>query len=1106
MKIIGKLLVVLIVFSFVILTSAVFSLAQTVTPVFERLTIKDGLIQSNVNYVMQDKHGYMWFATYGGINRYDGYSFTYYQNDENDPLSLSNNGTTFLYEDVDGNIWVKNNANTGLDKFDPATESFIYYGHDPKDKNSISSNEIKNIAQDKQGNIWICTSKALDRFVETQNGDAKEVIFEHYIPKGGKVFSFAYENKFNQLLLFSDSLYYFDRETKIFSNSGIALTGSDVISLAEYQSGNLVIGTSEQGIEVLEYNRSKSSYSKLSNPKINVTPNNRNVVLLDDNEQLWIGTESKGLYKYDKAKDLLINYMPDEFDDKSLSDNTIFALCIDHSGILWIGTFSQGLCKYDLHRKEFEHYRSIPGNTNSLGGNMMSSLHSNTSNELWVGIDLDGGVDRIIFEENKEPKFIHYKHDPNNPNSLAANSTLSLVQRKNGDVWIGSSGGSLSRITPDKAHSGQKALIKRYNLSRWTFSIFEDSEGVLWGGTWGEGLWRYNDEKDEFTYYKNDPGNPSSIGDNIIWSIGEDSQHNMWFGGQSKGVCILPASEKYKDQPQFINLAHEKGNANSLSNNNVTGFCNDQQGNLWITTGGGLNKLKVSIDELKQLNSSTKLTFRTFHKKDGLPSESLLGIVKDKGGNLWISTTGGIAKLSLSDTTFTNYTESDGLQSNEFSHNSFFVNSEGRIFMGGNNGFNAFYPENIKSNAIQPKVLITDLKIDNKSVEIGQEMNKHVVLSKPIYQTSSIDLSYKDNFIVFEFAALHYTKPLKNQYAYFLEGFEKDWHYSNNSRTATFTNLEPGEYTFKVKASNNDGVWNEEGTSLSIVIHPPWWKTTLFRILVILFNIVLAYVVIRGRIKAVKQQKKILEDKVKEATNEVKSQNEKLSAAKQKLSGIMEEVKKQLGKASEELLDATNSQAANMEEVSVSIEQMAQEVNQNATDALEIFKKAQSIQQEATTSVNTVKEAVDAMQAVGEKIKFITAIAKHTNLLSLNAAIEAARAGVHGRSFAVVAAEVKKLSDDTQAIANDIVVLSGSGLNLSSEASKKINDLQSFITNIVDLIQKISESSQNQSHETVTINSAIQDISVYINQTAQLAQELDHAINSLSIDEEEKQS
>ena len=242
------------------------------------------------------------------------------------------------------------------------------------------------------------------------------------------------------------------------------------------------------------YDSESNSYQRADPGKINITPQNRCFLYMDKSKRLWIGSELQGLYCYDQKTDKMDHYILDKLNPGTISDNSIYSLYEDNSGILWIGTFSQGLCKYDFNRKPFLHFKSIPFHKNSLSGDVISSIHGTDPNEIWVGLDVGGGVNRIIFPEEGEARIIQYLHDSLDPNSIGSNSTLCLFQRKNGEVWIGGAGGVITRMKPEPAFPGKKPIIKRYYLNKWTFSIFEDSDGILWGGTWDEGLWRYNEE------------------------------------------------------------------------------------------------------------------------------------------------------------------------------------------------------------------------------------------------------------------------------------------------------------------------------------------------------------------------------------------------------------------------------------------------------------------------------------------------------------------------------------------------------------------------------------------------------------------------------------
>ncbi|MBN1364035.1 MAG: hypothetical protein JW976_04430, partial [Syntrophaceae bacterium] len=756
------------------LCSSVYS--QVINTAFERITTKDGLPQSTVNYIIQDKKGFMWFATFGGICRYDGYTFKVYSHIADDKTSLSNNGIIYFFEDRDGYIWIANNANEGLDKFDPVNESFTNYKNDPKDSTSISSDEVYSVYQDRSGNIWVFTANALNLVVNKKIGNKTVIRFKRFYNTSNTIpFNMGYEDSSGKLLLFADHLYYFNRGNNEILKTDVMLAQSTIKSIGKDREGNLWLGTSLNGMIKLIYNKKTGGYKRADLGKVNVTPNNRNYILIDNQDNIWIATESKGLFQYIEKEGRLINIVNNKIDLNSISDNTIYSLYIDRSGVFWIGTFSQGLCKYNLFEKPFYHFKSIPGDDNTLSGNVISSIHSTIPGELWVGVDLDGGINRFVFRDNKEPEVFHYMHDPKNGNSIGGNSILCLVQRKNGEVWAGSAGGSVSKIIPEKYGSNKKPVITRYSFYRWTFSIFEDRQGTIWGGTWDGGLWRYHEKTDLVTFFQNDPDNPSSLCDNIIWAITEDNSENIWIGGHGEGLSILPAKEKNKPNPEFINFKHEEENIQSLSNNTIHVFCQDHTGTMWIGTASGLNKVIRRDNNFSDIDTDHELKFFSYHINDGLPSDNILGIVQDNNGNLWLSTSNGISKFNLSENSFTNYYESDGLQSNEFWHNAYFKDQSGKLYLGGNNGFNAFYPDSIKPNPFPPRVVFTDFRLFYKSVKIGEKINDDIILSKSINETSEIVLSHRNNIFSIEFAALQYAHPDKNKYAYKMEGFNKEW-------------------------------------------------------------------------------------------------------------------------------------------------------------------------------------------------------------------------------------------------------------------------------------------------------------------------------------------
>ncbi len=849
--------------------------AQSVNSSFDRLTIKDGLSQSTINDIMQDKNGFMWFATYGGLNKYDGYHFTHYQHDENDSTTIGNNEIMRVFEDKEGFIWCVSATAKGLDRFNPLTEEFIHFKNNPNDPKSISSNLIYQVSQDKKGNLWIITDKALDLVIKKTEKEPT-LTFRHFpIPAGSKPFTRMFEDSKGNMLMFSDSLMYFDRTTETFRKTDIVVTSYSVITVAEDKAGSIYIATYSNGAKKLDWNPGISGYVLSSDNSINVAPETRTYILNDNKEQIWIGTETHGLFQYNPHSGQTQNYITDNLDPRTISDNNIHSLYIDRSGVLWIGTNNQGLCKYDLYRKEFVHFKSVPGKVNSLAGNVIGGIHSNHPKELWVANRDNGGVNRFVFDENNTPQVIHYLNNPKDENTIASNNPICLLQRKNGDVWV-SNQGTISVITPERGR------IKRYPIGSWTFEFYEDHNGVLWGGTWGSGLWRFDDVLETFTFYQNDPEKQTSLCDNVIWAICEDNHGNLWIGGHDKGLSILPSDQRDLPNPSFVSYSHKKGDLRSLSNNTINVICQDKEGTIWLGTNEGLSRIKYQ-KEIFQHIADHPLQFYTLYKRNGLPNDAVIGIIEVNDGCLWMSTSMGISKFQKTDSTFTNFDENDGLQSNEFSHGAYFLNSEGRLFFGGPNGFNAFYPDQIKPNPIYPQIVFTDFKIFNKSVGIGEKINKQTILTKPLYLTREIILSHKNNAFTIEFAALHFTQPVKNQYAYYLEGFEEKMNYSGNQRSATYTNLSPGKYTFKVKGTNNDGLWSETIATLIIRVRPPWWRTWWFRILVIGLIAFLIYTYIMNRIQAEQHDKAVLEAKLKEGALELEKRQAEINNQKKEI-------------------------------------------------------------------------------------------------------------------------------------------------------------------------------------------------------------------------------
>ncbi|EDN70257.1 two-component system sensor histidine kinase/response regulator [Beggiatoa sp. PS] len=554
---------------------------------------------------------------------------------------------------------------------------------------------------------------------------------------------------------------------------------------------------------------------------------------------LWIATDA-GLNQFDRDQKKFIHYQHDPHNAYSLSNDYAVSIYEDKAGALWFGTDGGGLNKFDRKRDKFAHFFHHPQKPNTLSHNTVSSIYEDSTGILWVGT-LGGGLNQ--FNTNRD-KVTHYHHDPKNPTSISHDEVWSIYEDKKGTLWIGTYGGGLNQFDREQ----EKFIVYQHNpqnpdsLSDDNIrTIYEDKSGTLWLGTLG-GLNQFDREQQKFIAYQTDPDNPDSLSENSILSIYEDRKGNFWIGTQGGGL-----NQFDREQKKFTAYFHDPENAQSLSHNEVIAIYEDKKGHLWIgTQGGGLNQ----FDREQEI-------FTRYREKDGLANDVIYGILEDSQSNLWISTNEGLSQFNPQTKTFRNYDVLDGLQSNEF-RSAYYKSQRGEMFFGGINGFNAFYPENVKDNPYLPPVVITDFKIFNKTPSIGKDSP----LQQPINLTKEIILSYQQSFFSLEFSALNYLQPEKNQYAYQLEGLEKEWNYVGTRRNAYYTSVPYGTYTFRVKGSNNDGVWNEQGTALKITVLPPpwktWWAYTLY--IIIIIAIILSFFLAQKK-KLIEKQKELEKEK-----------------------------------------------------------------------------------------------------------------------------------------------------------------------------------------------------------------------------------------------------
>jgi signal transduction histidine kinase/ligand-binding sensor domain-containing protein/DNA-binding response OmpR family regulator len=505
-----------------------------------------------------------------------------------------------------------------------------------------------------------------------------------------------------------------------------------------------------------------------------------------------------------------IVYREDPVNRWALNDEYVTDTYLDDNEILWTGTFNGGINKAYTKAKPFYHYYSTTASNQCIIDNVIRAIYEDNQGNLWIGTR-SKGVTRI---NRKNNIYTHYQTNPQNiPNSLLNNQIRKIYGDRCGYIWIGTKGG-LDRFDPRKNQFHHYTAGSKSNLpSMWVYWIMEDHNGNLWIGTF-YGLAKYDRKKDRFYAY-----NPiTTLINSHVRVIIEDKKNNLWVATEGGGITRLKrdTSSGFEEKLSPTHFVNSPTDRNSLSDNVVYSLVEDENGILWVGTSSGLNRFDPD-----------KNKFTRFTIKEGLPDEMIMGLLCDKKGYLWISHKKGITRLDTKTNVIRNFTQQDGLQSNEFSEDAYFRNNKtGEMFFGGINGFNAFFPDSIKDDKSLPKVIFTDLQILNQSVPINKVVNGRVVLSKPISLTKEVTFKYSDKSITIEFAALHYLNPQSNKYMHMLEGFDKNWILTAASnRTATYSNLMPGNYIFKVKASNSDGIWNPVPTELAITVLPPWWMS-----------------------------------------------------------------------------------------------------------------------------------------------------------------------------------------------------------------------------------------------------------------------------------------
>ncbi len=904
---------------------------------FEHISLLEGLSQSSVNQIIRDEYGYVWFATLDGLNRYDGYSIEVFRNHPKKPHSIADNAITCLHESPDKEIWVGHKKG-GISVYDKISRNFKHFKQNEKDTsvnaNTLINNDITSICSDRYGNIWIATTRGLSRMKRQKTPSGKtKIIYTNFATFTQPHFIFS--NEINKIKCLGDTLW-------IASNNGLSI------------------------LNIKTLKTQKIDYNALSAQKIGLKVRD---FIFEKNSKIWIATDN-GLGHYSLKTKSLESFFTKtanfDFISPHISSNSINTLFLDQDSSLWIGT-ADGLNHFLPRKKHFEIYRASIFNPDGLNSSEILSLFIDSEGILWVGTSL-GGVNKW----NRPAK--HFKTIRNIPfdlKSVASNRIRCFYETRDSAIWIGTVDKGLerwNRKTDDFEHFN---IFSDLHIR----AIVEDSLGQLWLGTNAQGLDLFNPKTRTVQNFNT---RNSKLTHNSIWTLLIDSQNRLWVGTSGGGVCVADLNRFEREgRLIFKNYSPIEKDSFSLSGKEISCIIQDKDQNIWIgTRDNGLNKLapnsqkfehfKFLPDEIKNQEVdriywiledsedtvwvSTRGTLSKYSKKQNkfthynyfnynIPNPVMMCLLEDSKKNIWISTNLGLSCFDKKTKKVQNYDVTDGLQSNEFMVGSALKTFDGQLMFGGQTGFNAFFPADIKDNEHEPHVLITSFLVFDKAF----------MLDTAVTEKKHIVLDYSENAFTFEFVGFEYVNPLRNKYKYRLKNYEKKWREAGTRRFASYTNIPAGIYAFEVLAANNDGFWCKTGKSVIVEILPPFWQRTWFILLVLSILGLIAYFLLH--LRDVHRDKSELEQKVILRTKEI---NEKKEA--------IEKINSELNEKQIEILNKNEELKVQQEQIMEKNEELLQQQEEILAqrDALEHQRDISEERRQAMTDSITYAQRIQA--------------------------------------------------------------------------------------------------------------------------------------------------
>lgn len=826
-------------------------IGQRLSMEFERLSPQKWMYQSNITCHTQDPEGYIWFGTSNGLYRFDGFSVKEYRHDPHDGNSLAHNNVNTVHASDDGTIWIGTWG--GLTKLEPRSLKFTRYKHDPRNASTLSNNDVRSIEEDREGNLWLGTfGGGVVRF-NIKTGVFKS--FQYSANDAGTISS----NFVNVILrdrngdlwigtrrginkLETDNARFTSFQN--FSDDGQELFSTNITAIHEDGKGRIWFGTAGGGLMRLDRRSGKlNTFLHDAKKSGTISSNYIHDITEDDLGIIWIAT-SDGLNLFNQKTETIESIFNNPSKPQSLLNNDVRHVFTDKSGVMWIVT-AEGINMHNKLSGRFRKIQRIPDDPNSISSNIVHCFAVDSSGSIWIGTR--EGLNRY---DRIQKRFIRYFMESASDEEQVSNEIKSILIDRNNRFWIGTSN-ALNLFDPStgKATPYRFDRFNPNSLNNEIHTIYQTRSGEMFVGS-RKGLLQFNPLTGNFDLHRPDPLVTETQISNSVYTILEDRYGKLWIGTLGGGMMEFDRKRK-----RFITYRNKTADSTSLSHNSVVAFCEDPFGFFWVGTyGGGLNRFDRKTGE-----------FIHYTTEKGLPDNLISAIIDDQKGNLWISTHSGIARFDTKTRTFRNYDVLDGLQSNEFNIGAALRLKNGEMLFGGIAGFNWFSPDSIQGNNFIPPIVISSFQVLDQEFPLSE----------------SVQLDYNQNYITFEFSSLSFALADKNRFAYKLEGFDEDWIYSGSRRFATYSNLEPGEYTFHVKGSNSDGVWNEKGAKLKITILRPFWKTWWFILVLVVLAGGILYIGYRIRIRSINQQNAVLEEKVKRRTVDLEKARAEAEAARE---------------------------------------------------------------------------------------------------------------------------------------------------------------------------------------------------------------------------------